>query len=24
LSWDIYNEAKDWIPQVENYKDLNG
>jgi IS5 family transposase len=24
LSWDAYNEAKDLIPQVENYKDLHG
>ena len=24
LSWDAYNEAKDLIPQVENYKTLHG
>jgi hypothetical protein len=24
LSWDVYNEAKDLIPQVENYKALPG
>jgi hypothetical protein len=24
LSWDTYHEAKDLIPQVENYKTLHG
>jgi hypothetical protein len=24
LSWDVYSEAKDLIPQVENYKALPG